>query len=100
MRIELRSIGGFTGPAGAQISHIDTECIAKGNADRIAELVRDVNFFSLPGSIRLSKPRSWDFLYTITVKDGSNQRTLEFHKDAAPAALQKLVDIIEELELN
>jgi hypothetical protein len=45
----------------------------------------------------LQKPRSWDFLYTLTIEENAAKKTVEFHKDAAPAALQELTEKLEEM---
>jgi hypothetical protein len=97
MRIELRSVGGFTGPIGAKISKIDTDTITKGDEECIINLVKVADIFSLPDKIHLSKPRPWDFLYTLTLDENTRTKTVEFHKTAAPAALQELTEKIEDI---
>lgn len=96
MRIELRSVGGFTGPAGAEVKRIDTEKLSKSEAQKIIPLIESAHLFDQPEQMKLSSPKSWDFKYTLTVDDGKRRRVLEFHKSAAPLSLQELVDEIEE----
>jgi hypothetical protein len=97
MRIELKSVGGFTGPAGAETINIDTDTLGKSDADCIVKFVKAADIFSLPDKIHLQKPRSWDFLYTLTIEENAAKKTVEFHKDAAPAALQELTEKLEEM---
>ena len=94
MRLSLRSVGGFTGPAGAQARSVDVDGLPAADAARVRALVQALDPAHLPATLLKARPQSWDFTYTLTIEDGA-QRQVRFHLDAAPAALRDLVDVIE-----
>lgn len=91
MRLSLHSVGGFTGPAGAQTHSVDVERLPAADAARVRALVQALDVEHLPATLLKARPQSWDFTYTLTVDD----RQVRFHLDAAPAALRDLVEFIE-----
>jgi hypothetical protein len=91
MRLSLHSVGGFTGPAGAQTHNVDVERLPAADAARVRALVQALDPAHLPATLLKARPQSWDFTYTLTVDD----RQVRFHLDAAPAALRDLVEFIE-----
>ena len=95
LRLSLQCVGGFTGPAGAQTRSVDVACLPVHEADRVRALVAGLDLPSLPPSLLKPRPQPWDFLYTLTVDDGS-ARTVRFHADSAPPALQELVATLEQ----
>jgi hypothetical protein len=94
MRLSLHSVGGFTGPAGAQTRTVDLDRLAPHEADRLRALVRSLDLPALPASITKPRPQSWDFLHTLDISDGGQQRQVRFHSDAAPPALRELADAL------
>jgi hypothetical protein len=94
MRLSLHSVGGFTGPAGAQTHSVDVERLPAADAARVRALVQALDVEHLPATLLKARPQSWDFTYTLTIGDGV-ERQVRFHLDAAPAALRDLVEFIE-----
>ena len=91
MHLSLHSVGGFTGPAGAQTHNVDVDRLPAADAARVRALVQALDVEHLPATLLKARPQSWDFTYTLTVDD----RQVRFHLDAAPAALRDLVEFIE-----
>jgi hypothetical protein len=94
MRLSLHSVGGFTGPAGAQTHSVDVDHLPAADAARVRALVQALDPAHLPATLLKARPQSWDFTYTLTIEDGV-PRQVRFHLDAAPAALRDLVEFIE-----
>jgi hypothetical protein len=91
MRLSLHSVGGFTGPAGAQDKSVDVDRLPAAQGARVRGLVQALDLAQLPATLLKPRPQPWDFTYTLTVDD----RQVRFHLDAAPAALRELVDYLE-----
>lgn len=92
MRLSLRCSGGFTGPAGAETRTVDTARLPAAEAQRLQALVQQLD--APPAqSLLKARPQSWDFSYTLSIDDGAT-RHMQFHLDAAPAALKELVDCL------
>jgi hypothetical protein len=94
MHLSLHSVGGFTGPAGAQTKSVELDRLAPREAARLRGLVSSLDFAALPASITKPRPQPWDFLHTLTVSDGGQQHQVKFHSDAAPPALRELADAL------
>jgi hypothetical protein len=74
---------------------VDLERPGTPQSEEIRRLVTASDFFSLPATLRKSRPQSWDFSYTVSVEDGARSHTVNCHKDAAPAELRKLIETLE-----
>lgn len=96
MRLSLHSVGGFTGPAGAQTHSVDVDQLPAPDAARVRALVQALDPARLPATLLKARPQSWDFTYTLTIEDGA-QRQVRFHLDAAPPSLRELVEFIENM---
>lgn len=94
MRLSLRCVGGFTGPAGAQVRSVDTDTLPDAEADRLRALVRQLELENMPATLMKDRPQSSDFTYTLVVDDGALHQ-LRFHKDAGTPVLKELVDCLE-----
>jgi hypothetical protein len=94
MRLSLRSVGGFTGPAGAQTRSVELDRLPPREAARLRALVGSLDFAALPATLTKPRPQSWDFLHTLDVSDGDQHYQLRFHSDAAPPALRELADVL------
>jgi hypothetical protein len=94
MRLSLHSVGGFTGPAGAQTRSVDVDRLPAADAARVRALVQALDVAHLPATLLKARPQSSDFTYTLTIEDGA-ERQVRFHLDAAPPALRDLVEFIE-----
>lgn len=90
MKLSLSSVGGFTGPAGAQTRSVDLAQVDGARGERLRTLAHAVDFAALPPSILKPKPQSWDFVHTLTVEDGERRQQIRFHSDAAPPPLRAL----------
>lgn len=101
MRLSLHSVGGFTGPAGAQTRSVDTDQLPATEAQHLQGLVTRLDMAKMPASLMKARPQSSDFAYTLTVDDGAQQpaQQLKFHADAAPPALRELVASMEKYPL-
>ena len=97
MKIVLRKWGGFTGKAGAEVHELDVDSLPPGEASRFKQLVQGAGFFQLPGRLVKAAPQPWDFNHSLTVEDGGQSHTVEFHQDAIPKPLDTLV---KELQLQ
>ncbi|NIA57320.1 hypothetical protein HAV22_27220 [Massilia sp. TW-1] len=94
MHLSLHSVGGFTGPAGAQTHSVDVERLPAADAARVRALVQALDPAHLPATLLKARPQSWDFTYTLTIDNGA-ERQVRFHLDAAPPPLRDLVEFIE-----
>jgi hypothetical protein len=95
MRLSLRCVGGFTGPAGAQTRSLDLARAPAADAARLRALLDSLDLAQLPASLMKTHPQPWDFVYTLTVENGI-RREFRFHTDAAPPALGEIVDILQQ----
>jgi hypothetical protein len=96
MRLSLHTVGGFTGPAGAQTRTVDLDRLAPAQAGRLRALVQSLDFAALPASITQPRPQSWDLLHTLTVSGDGAEHQVRFHSEAAPPALRQLADALTE----
>lgn len=96
MRLSLHCTGGFTGPAGAQTRSVDVDALPAPDAAHLRTLVRSLDLARLPATLLKTQPQSWDFTYTLTVDEGGACRSLRFHADGAPPALQELTDLLQQ----
>jgi hypothetical protein len=94
MRLSLHCVGGFTGPAGAQTRSVDVDRLPASEAERVRALVAGLGLERLPADLLKARPQPWDFLYTLTVTNGSVQEC-RFHMDNAPDGLRALVELLE-----
>jgi hypothetical protein len=97
MRLTLHTVGGFTGPAGAQTRTVDLDKLDPAEASRLRTLVESIDFDALPPSITKQRPQSWDFMQTLeVVGDDGRTHKVRFHSEAAPPALSELADLLTE----
>jgi hypothetical protein len=94
MRITLRSVGGFTGPAGAETFSIDLDALPSQRAAALRDLVEAARFFSLGPTFLNQTPRSWDFVHELSIEHGGSLTTVKFHDQAAPPELLALADAV------
>jgi hypothetical protein len=94
MRLSLRCVGGFTGPAGAQTRSVDVDCLPAADAAHLRALVQALDPAALPPALLKPRPQPWDFTYTLTIENGA-ARQVRFHVDAAPPPLREIVDVLE-----
>jgi hypothetical protein len=94
MRLSLHSVGGFTGPAGAQTYTVELDRLPPREAGRLRTLVDSLDFATLPATLTKARPQSWDFLHTLDVSDGGQHHQVRFHSEAAPPALAKLAELL------
>jgi hypothetical protein len=96
MHLSLHCVGGFTGPAGAQVREVDPDRLPAAEGARLRALVGALDLAHLPATLMKARPQSWDFVYTLTVDDDV-RRQVRFHADAAPPALRELTDLLNGL---
>lgn len=97
MIVTLRSVGGFTGPAGAEEHIIDDAKLPPDVARRLQTLQAALPVATGPQVFKKSAPQSWDFMHTLTVQNGAKSQVYEFHEDAAPAELKAMFKLVSEL---
>jgi hypothetical protein len=97
MKIILRTVGGFTGPAGAQTHVVDVDELSPADAKRFLDHVARAAPSGLPNRLMKALPQPWDFVRHLRIEDGESVREFQFHDEAAPASLRELVEEIEEL---
>ena len=97
MRMVLRSVGGFTGPAGAETRTVDLAAMPSAQALPLRALVQACDFFSLPATLLKPRPQSWDFVHTLQIQEDARSHTVRFHEEAAPPALQALTQALSAL---
>jgi hypothetical protein len=95
MRLSLRCVGGFTGPAGAQTYSLDLARAPAAEAERLRTLLDALDLAQLPASLMKTHPQPWDFVYTLTVENGTCH-VLRFHTDAAPPALGEIASLLQQ----
>lgn len=96
MKLSLRSVGGFTGPIGSVTRSVEVAALPGERRAHVSALLDAARPFDLPTQFLLPSPRSWDFLYTLTVEDGGRTREIKLHLDAAPPSVRALVEWLEE----
>jgi len=99
MRLSLRCVGGFTGPAGAQTRSVDTAQLPGAEAQQLEALVTQLDTPRMPATLLKPRPQSSDFAYTLTVDDGAAPQSIKFHLDAGTPALRELVTCLEKYPL-
>jgi len=97
MIVTLRSVGGFTGPAGAEEHIIDDAKLPPDAARRLQALQAALPVATGPQVFKKSAPQSWDFAHTLTVQNGGETQVYEFHEDAAPAELKAMFKMVSEI---
>jgi len=97
MKITLRTVGGFTGPAGAQTRVVDVDALPPADAARFRGHLTSAVPEGLPRKILKALPQPWDFVRHLKIEDGETVRELQFHDEAASASLRQLVQEIEDL---
>jgi hypothetical protein len=96
MRITLRSVGGFTGPAGASTRTVDVGSLPPAAAGHIRSLVDASGFFGLPDKVAKKAPQPWDFTHHLEVDDGGRRHAVQFHEDAASPELRSLLAAVKD----
>jgi hypothetical protein len=94
MRITLRSVGGFTGPAGPETFSVDLDALPTQKAAALRNLVEAARFFSLGPTFLKQAPRSWDFVHELSIEHGGRLTTVKFHDEAAPPELLALANAV------
>lgn len=97
MKITLRTVGGFAGPAGAQTHVVDVDELSPADARRFLDHVAKAVPSGLPRRLMKKLPQPWDFVRHLKIEDGENVHEFQFHDDAATESLRELVKEIEEL---
>jgi len=97
VKITLRTVGGFTGPAGAQTHVVDVDELPPADAERLLGHVTSAVPEGLPRKLMKAAPQPWDFVRHLKIEDGETVREFQFHDEAASVSLRQLVQEIEEL---
>jgi hypothetical protein len=89
MLVRFTRSGGF---GGMRISGVvDTETLSPAEAEKLIEIVKTADFFSLPEKFpRPSKGADY-FTYIVTVEEMGRTHTVEVSEPAAPQSLVLLI---------
>jgi hypothetical protein len=95
MRIVKRSVGGFTGPAGADTRTLDVDALPADRAAEIRGLVTAAGFDSLPPKLLKTSPQPWDFVHSLEVEHEGRVHAVQYHDECAPEGLRRLADAVD-----
>lgn len=90
MQIDFRQTGGFGGLT--KIAHLDTDQLPPQEADYVASLVADADFFHRLEPEGQTQPDREN--YTVRVQAAMGDRTLHCGPGNLPAALQPLIQYL------
>lgn len=91
-RIKFERTGGFAGMRIA--ADIELEDLPKEQADRLCELMDDVDFDELPENLLKGNPVPDGFTYSITVESEEGQHTVTTSDTSAPSKMQPLLELL------
>jgi len=91
-RIKFERTGGFAGMRIA--ADIELEDLPKEQADRLCELMDDVDFDELPENLMKGNPVPDGFTYSITVESEEGQHTVTTSDTSAPSKMQPLLELL------
>ena len=97
MQITVNKTGGFAG-VNQQLGPVETSSLDSQVASDINRMLREVDFFNLPGSLGKTGQMSDAFYYAIHVVDGSRNHTVQMGDDSTGSAADKLHELIKLLE--
>jgi hypothetical protein len=96
MRIHYRSEGGFAYfPGLAKTVTVDSTALPHDDAEKLRQLLDDVNFFELPRVVGDQHPSAADLRrYTITVREGRRSHTIHTIDPVDDDRLRELIDYL------
>lgn len=94
-RIKFERTGGFAGIRVA--ADMELEDLPKEQADRLCELMDDVDFDELPENLMKGNPVPDGFTYSITVESEEGRHTVTTSDTSAPAEMQPLLELLYQL---
>lgn|SRR5690349_7307602 len=90
MKVEFERSGGF---AGLTMTHsVDTDDLSSDQAQQLAKLMDDADFYNLPKVIKAKSPGADRFQYNITVQDQKKRHSVQVGEGAIPANMKPLLD--------
>ena len=94
-RIKFERTGGF---AGLRIAaNIELDDLPEEQADRLSELLDDVDFDELPENLMKGNPVPDGFTYSITVEYEEGQHTVTTSDTSAPGKMQPLLELLYQI---
>ncbi len=90
MRVRFERTGGFTGRR--LLGSLDSTTLPALQARRLADLLEQSHFFSLPLRLQSSSPGADRFHYKVTVETESGSHTVEAGEASVPPELRPLLD--------
>ena len=90
MKIVFERSGGFAGIRKTQ--SVSTDQIPKEQAEQVARLVQESDFYKLPSVIRSTGPGADRFQYQITVDSERGTHSVQVDEGAVPSQLQPLLE--------
>lgn len=94
-RIKFERSGGFTGMTIARDLKLDD--LSDELAERLKELLDDMDFAELPEQILSTEPIPDQYTYTITVENREGQHTVVTGDASAPEKMQELLRLLNRL---
>ncbi|HVU16629.1 MAG TPA: protealysin inhibitor emfourin [Candidatus Didemnitutus sp.] len=94
VKLVLEKIGGFTGPAGREVTEIDLARLPPDQAAAIAQELAAVPPEAWNQQYLSAHPKPWDFRHVLRQVDGAVSQSIEFQLHQGPAALTRLAEKI------
>ena len=93
--IFFKRSGGFIGPGMRY--QIDLDQLPVNNAQSIAQLIEQAEFFNLPENL-IIKFNPDEYQYTITIESGASCHTVRTNDTTMPVSLRPLVEELSTLK--
>ena len=94
-RIKFERTGGFAGMTIARDLKMDD--LSQEQADRLRELLEDMDFSELPERARGARPMPDQFTYVITVETQDGEHTVVTGDASADEKMQELLQLLNRL---
>ena len=96
MQIRFQRSGGFAGRL--LTADIDTEQLSGAEAERLAQLVQDCDFFALPERLPPPPAAAADYFeYEVTVEQARRKHTVRANEAAVPPRMEPLLSRLTQL---
>ena len=94
-RIKFERTGGFAGMRIA--ADFELEDLPEDQAERVRELLDDVDFDELPEKLMKGRPVPDGFNYSITVESEKGEHTVTTSDTSAPEKIQPLLELLYQI---
>ena len=98
MRVRFQVSGGIAAFPGLDAARrVDLEDLPHGERESLEQLIRDADFFELPGRLEPSRGAADYQLYEISIEDGDRRHTVIVSDPVPTRTLQALIARLREL---